>query len=55
VYANADNVWHTRTEFTIDFLAKPANEDSTDLARVVSRVKIPMMMMFELIRDLDTA
>ena len=54
VYANAERIWHTRSEFTIDFLAKPVSEEAVDLARVVSRVKIPTMLMFELIRDLNT-
>jgi hypothetical protein len=54
VYANACDVWHTRSEFAVDFLARPANRGTPDLALVVSRVKIPTIFVFELIRDLNT-
>jgi hypothetical protein len=53
VYANAAHVWHTRSEFAVDFLARPATGETPDLALVVSRVKIPTIFMFELIRKLN--
>jgi hypothetical protein len=52
VYANAIRPWHTRTEFTLDFLTQPANQES-DIARVVSRIKIPTIFMFPLIQRLS--
>ncbi len=54
VYADAERVWHTRTDFTIDFLVRPAIQEAPDVARLVGRVKIPTMMLFELIRHLNT-
>ena len=53
VYANSIRPWNTRSEFTLDFLVRPANDESPDLARVVSRVKIPTMFMFRLIQELN--
>jgi hypothetical protein len=53
VYANTLSVWHTRSEFTLDFLARPADRDEPEVALVVSRVKIPTMIVFELIRRLN--
>ena len=53
VYANAANVWHTRSEFTLDFIVHPLAEDALDLGRLVSRVKIPTLFVFELIRRLN--
>ena len=53
VYANFVLPWNTRTEFTLDFLAYPADRETPDVARVVSRVKIPTMFMFPLIQALN--
>ena len=53
VYANSVRLWNTRSEFTIDFLARPANDGEPDLARVVSRVKIATIFMFQLIQELN--
>ncbi len=53
VYANSVRIWHTRSEFARDFIARPANDEARDVARLVSRVKIPTIFMFELIRKLN--
>lgn len=56
VYANAAGVWHTPHEFTLDFLTiQPANPETPDVvpARVVSRVKIPPTVIFDLMRALN--
>jgi hypothetical protein len=53
VYANSVRLWNTRTEFTLDFLASPTDQAAPDVARVVSRVKIPTMFMFRLIQQLN--
>jgi hypothetical protein len=53
VYAKKANVWHTPSEFTLDFLTVPVHVDAQELARVVSRVKIPAIFVFDLIRELN--
>jgi hypothetical protein len=55
VYANATTIWHTQSEFVLDFLARPVNRDEPDVARVVGRVKIPTLLVFTLIRKLSAA
>jgi len=54
VYANAAGVWHTAHEFTLDFLTlRPNPTPGTVPARVVSRVKIPPTVIFDLMRALN--
>jgi hypothetical protein len=60
VYANVLGVWHTGHEFTLDFAAiqpsvAPANptEPTTVPCRVVTRVKIPPSVIFEIMRALS--
>lgn len=65
VYANFVNVWSTAFEFTIDFCAtQPAimpegpdgpdeNEPVTVPCTVVSRVRIPPTLIYEIFRALD--
>lgn len=56
VYANAAGVWHTPHEFTLDFLTvQPGNPEQPDVVpmRVVSRVKIPLTVIFDLLRALN--
>lgn len=59
VYANFLSVWHTAYEFTLDFAATqpPQVQDETDPnspvrvpCRVVARVKLPVTVVFDLIR-----
>lgn len=62
-YANVLNVWHTAYEFTLDFgvmqqVGEPDPEDP-DAAlqvpvRVVSRVRIPVTLLFEVLKALNT-
>ncbi len=53
VYANFASVWYTRSEFTVDFSLRPANDDLLEVARLVSRVRLPTIFVFELIRKLS--
>ena len=62
VYANFLGVWHTAYEFTLDFaatqpaqIADPDDPDSPLVVgcRVVSRVKIPVTVAFDVIRALN--
>ena len=62
VYANFLTTWHTAYEFTLDFSATqpPHAADAEDPAspvvvpcRVVSRVKIPVTLVFDVIRVLN--
>ena len=62
VYANVLGVWHTAYEFTLDFAAMqpPQVEDEDDpnspafvQCRVVSRVKVPVTVVFDVIRALN--
>jgi hypothetical protein len=54
-YANATRTWHTAHEFTIDFIAVDAPIEEADVVRgiVTSRVRIPVTMIFDLIRALN--
>ena len=59
VYSNFVGVWHTAHEFTLDFCSTqpPQVDESGESfvpARVVSRVKIPPTMLFELLKALNT-
>jgi hypothetical protein len=62
VYANTLGVWHTAYEFTLDFAAMqpvqppdPEEERSTPIVpcRVVSRVRIPVTLLFDVMRALN--
>jgi hypothetical protein len=57
-YANFLSVWHTPFEFTLDFCSTlPARQDEEGTpvvpCRVVSRVKIPTTMIFDVLRALN--
>ena len=62
VYANVLGVWHTVYEFTLDFasMQPPQVVDENDPSspavvpcHVVSRVKVPVTVVFDLIRALN--
>ena len=60
-YSNVLNVWHTAYEFTLDFgvmrAVDPPEDPNTPLhvpVRVVSRVRIPVMLLFEVLKALNT-
>jgi len=62
VYANFAAAWHTTYEFTVDFavIGEPGFEDPDDPdsppvvgGRLVARVKIPLTLIFTLMRDLS--
>ena len=61
VYANFLSVWHTAYEFTLDFgVTQPPQIDQEDPdapvrveCRVVSRVKIPVTVLFDVLRALN--
>jgi Protein of unknown function (DUF3467) len=62
VYANTLGVWHTAYEFTLDFAAMqpvqppdPEEEHGTPIVpcRVVSRVRIPVTLLFDVMRALN--
>lgn len=57
VYANLVGVWHTPYEFTLDFATTMQPEQMGDQvvvpARVTSRVKLPVTVIFDLIRALN--
>ena len=60
-YANVLNVWHTAYEFTLDFgvmqqVGEPEDADSALQVpvRVVSRVRIPVALLFEVLKALNT-
>lgn len=61
VYSNVVAVWHTPYEFTLDFAVMlPAQQvtgadgaNSTTPCRVVSRIKIPPDVVFQLMRALS--
>jgi uncharacterized protein DUF3467 len=59
VYANFLAAWHTAYEFTLDFSATqpPQAADADDAVnvpcRVVARVKIPVTLVFDVIRALN--
>jgi hypothetical protein len=54
--ANGAMVWHTAYEFTLDFVAiQPASPESPGVVpcQVVSRVKIPPTVIFDLMKALN--
>jgi hypothetical protein len=60
-YANVLNVWHTAYEFTLDFgvMQQVGEQEDSDSAlqvpvRVVSRVRIPVALLFEVLKALNT-
>lgn len=60
-YSNVLNVWHTAYEFTLDFGVMQAVGQQEDPAaplqvpvRVVSRVRIPVTLLFEVLKALNT-
>lgn len=60
-YANVLNVWHTAYEFTLDFgVMEPAAAPPDAGApvqvpvRLVSRVRIPVTLLFEVLKALNT-
>jgi uncharacterized protein DUF3467 len=62
VYANFLSVWHTAYEFTLDFgVTQPPQVDHPDDpnepvrvdCRVVARVKIPVTVLFDVLRALN--
>jgi hypothetical protein len=60
VYANILGVWHTGHEFTLDFaVTQPTlvptdpSEPATVPCRVVTRVKIPPSLIFDIMRALN--
>ena len=64
VYANGIGVWSTQTEFVLDFMASLPIEMALDQngnhiavapQQLVSRVKIPPPLVFQVMRNLNTA
>ena len=53
VYSNMVLVWHTAYEFTLDFSAIEPTESNRVPCRVVSRVRIPPTVIFDLMRALN--
>jgi hypothetical protein len=60
IYANFLATWHTAYEFTLDFAATqlPQVPDDPDLpititCRVVARLKVPVTLVFDVIRALN--
>lgn len=59
-YSNVLNVWHTAYEFTLDFGVMQTvgeSEPGEPLkvpVRVVSRVRIPVTLLFEVLKALNT-
>ncbi|MBI5089356.1 MAG: DUF3467 domain-containing protein [Actinobacteria bacterium] len=58
-YANVANVWHSPYEFTIDFgvTGQPALSDDGSVTvpvRVTSRVRLPVSVVFPLLRALNS-
>ncbi|MDE0498168.1 MAG: hypothetical protein OXH86_12530 [Acidimicrobiaceae bacterium] len=54
VHANSARVWHTRHEFTVDFLAPwlhPSHDDDSLL--IVARVRIPSTAMFGIVQGMS--
>lgn len=48
VYANAAAVWHTPYDFTLDFLSMGSPEGPRTSATVVTRVKVPIQVIFQI-------
>jgi hypothetical protein len=59
-YSNVLNVWHTAYEFTLDFgvmqaVGEPPPGEAVQVpVRVVSRVRIPVTLLFEVLKALNT-
>jgi hypothetical protein len=60
-YANVLNVWHTAYEFTLDFgvmqqVGEPEDPDAALQVpvRVVARVRIPVTLLFQVLKALNT-
>ena len=53
VYSNMVLVWHTAYEFTLDFSAIEPSDSNRVPCRVVSRVRIPPTVIFDLMRALN--
>jgi Protein of unknown function (DUF3467) len=53
VYSNMVLVWHTPYEFTLDFSAIEPSDANRVPCRVVSRVRIPPTVIFDLMRALN--
>jgi hypothetical protein len=54
VYAHALSAWSTEHEFTLDYAVaerEPAEEPSP--LRVVARIRVPVTMLFEMLRELN--
>ena len=59
VYANSVTLWHTGHEFTFDFCSSlPTRQDEdgsmTVPLRVVSRIKLPVSVIFDLLQAINT-
>lgn len=52
VYANGLAVWHSPHEFTLDFCVSGDSESGAEYVGV-ARVRIPLTMIFEVIRRLN--
>lgn len=55
-YANLVGVWHTQHDFAIDFcVIQPfvGSEEGSMSAQVVSRVRIPPTIVFDLLRSIN--
>jgi hypothetical protein len=53
VYSNMILVWHTPYEFTLDFAAIEPSDTNRVPCRVVTRVRIPPTVIFDLMRALN--
>jgi hypothetical protein len=57
VYANFLSVWHSPYEFTLDFAStQPGREEEGGMTvpcRVGARVKVPVTVMFEILKALN--
>ena len=54
VYANAFSIWHTMSDFTLDFAARQSRRDAEEPALIVARVRIPTTMAFGLIQTINS-
>jgi hypothetical protein len=57
-YANAVSIWHTQHEFTLDFCSSlPATQEESGQVtvpfRVVARVKLPVSVIFDLLKAIN--
>lgn len=51
-YANFLSAWHTADEFTLDFCVSLPPDPAADAEfRLVARLKIPVTMVFEFLRN----